>query len=149
TNETCNQNCAFCNARRPAEQRDFVAAAAVLGRIDAAMADGANEIVLTGGEPTMRRDLPALVAHAREHGATSVVLETNAALIDGDLAGALAHAGLTHARVHLPAWGDRLDRITRDPAGFAATRAAVVALHARGIALEASAPVVRSNAGEL
>jgi MoaA/NifB/PqqE/SkfB family radical SAM enzyme len=141
TNETCNQNCAFCNTRRPEESRDFVRARAVKRRIDDAKAE---TIVLTGGEPTMRRDLPELVAHARGR-ADRVVLETNAALVDDALAAALRSAGLDVARVHLPAWGDALDEITRDPGGFARTKRGLEALSSAGVRLQASAPVVAAN----
>jgi MoaA/NifB/PqqE/SkfB family radical SAM enzyme len=145
TNETCNQNCGFCKARRPAERAPFVAAAAVRARIEAAARGGARQVVLTGGEPTLRRDLPALVVHARAAGAGEVVLETNGALIDGARAAALARAGLGAARIHLPRWGEELDAITRDPGGFARTRAALRALAGAGVAVEVAVPVVRAN----
>src|SRR5262245_5219006 len=119
TNETCNQNCWFCNARRPAERAEFVAKPAVRQRIDAARAGGPREIVLTGGEPTLRSDLADLVRRAAAGGA-SVVLETNGALIDEARARALREAGLDTARVQLVAWGEHAaDAITRDPGGFA------------------------------
>src|SRR4051812_1271579 len=95
TNLTCNQNCVYCTKRRAAEDPEFVRPAAVRARIDAAARDGANELALTGGEPALRRDLPALVAHARARGIERVVLETNATLVDAALATALAAAGLT------------------------------------------------------
>lgn len=145
TNETCNQACRFCDARRPAEQPAFVRPAAVLARIDAALATGARELVLTGGEPTMRRDLAALVRHARARGAARVVLETNAALIGEPLARALADAGLTLARVHLPAPGDLADAITRDPGGAAATLAGLRALASAAVPLEVAIPLVRAT----
>ena len=95
TNETCNQACRFCDARRPRERASFAAASAVRGRIDA-VGEDAHELVLTGGEPTLRPDLPALVAQGRRRG-VRVVLETNAARIDLALARRLA-AGATRRR---------------------------------------------------
>src|SRR4051794_14301616 len=92
TNETCNENCWFCNARRPAEDSAFVAKPAVWRRIAEAQSSGARNIVLTGGEPTMRSDLADLVARAAAAGA-HVVLETNAVLIDDARARQLAAAG--------------------------------------------------------
>ncbi|MBX3274218.1 MAG: radical SAM protein [Sandaracinaceae bacterium] len=142
TNETCNQNCGFCDRRAPRERPRFVAPDAVRARIDAA---GARAIVLTGGEPTLRRDLEALIAHAKQT-ATRVELETNATLIDDARARALFTAGLDVARVHLVAWGDPADAITRDPGGFAAALAGARALAAAGVALEAATPIVRANA---
>lgn len=143
TNETCNQGCAFCDRRAPRERRAFIDPAAVRARIDEA-ANGAAVLVLTGGEPTMRRDLPALVAHAAARG-LAVELETNAALITPASAQALRRAGLGKARVHLPAWGDACDRVTRDPGGFAATCRGVEALLEAELPLEICAPVVAAN----
>ncbi|WP_179955484.1 radical SAM protein [Chondromyces crocatus] len=159
TNETCNHNCAFCHARRPAERPDVAAAGAVLARIDAAARGGARTLVLTGGEPALRRDLPALVTRARRALDASarpgdflpddpraqpaqVLLETNGALITPARADALRRAGLDVARVHLPRWGDALDTITRDDGGFARTLAGLHALAAAGVALEVSIPLV-------
>src|SRR5947207_8510917 len=123
TNETCNQNCWFCNARRPAERPEFIARGAVRGRIAAARAADAREIVLTGGEPAMRNDLVDLVQRAAE-GGRRVILETNGALIDAARARALAAAGLHTARVQLLAGeADAADAIARVPGAFAAALA--------------------------
>src|SRR5437868_5158480 len=117
TNETCNQNCWFCNARRPVEHPEFVARPAVRRRIEEARAAQPREIVLTGGEPTLRSDLADLVRRAAV-GGTRVVLETNGALIDEARGRELAAAGLYSGRVQLVAWGEAADAITRDPGGF-------------------------------
>ena len=147
TNETCNQNCAFCVTRRREERRDFVAPRAVRARID--QTGDADTLVLTGGEPTMRRDLTDLVRYAKGRGTRRVILETNAALIDGAGAQALADAGLDVARIHLATWGEALDAITRDPGGFTRALGGAAALAAAGVRIEATAPVVRSNRKEL
>ena len=144
TNETCTQNCSFCNTRRSVERRDFVASGAVRARIDAA-AEAAEIVVLTGGEPSMRRDLAELVRHATQAGATCH-LETNGTGITGDRASALAHAGLALARVHLPAWGELGELITRDEGSFARAIEAMRGLGSAGVAVEVSTPVVRRNA---
>src|SRR5437870_2561095 len=145
TNETCNQNCWFCNARRPTEQPEFVARPAVWRRIAEAQAGGAREIVLTGGEPTLRNDVADLVRRAARGGA-HVVLESNGALIDDGRAHQLAAAGLGTARVQLVAWGeDAADRITRLPGGFAAALRAIRFLAAAGVTVEVTAPVVPRN----
>lgn len=145
TNETCNQACSFCSARRPSERREFIVAPAVKQRIDMALAEGAREIILTGGEPTMRRDLADLVRHARARGASRVVLETNAALVTHESARSLAQAGLDAARVHMPAFGPDADAITRDEGGFVATLAGLRALVVAHVNLEISVPIVSTN----
>lgn len=145
TNETCNQACRFCSARRPSERREFIMATAVKKRIDTAIAEGAREIILTGGEPTMRRDLEDLVRYARAQGASRVVLETNAALITRDSARLLAEAGLNVARVHMPAFGADADTITQDEGGFVATLAGLRALVAAQVTIEIATPIVTTN----
>lgn len=145
TNETCNQNCWFCDARRPAEDPDFVARPAVRLRVAQARAGEAREIVLTGGEPMLRSDIADLVRRAAAGGAR-VVLETNAALVDSSRANELAAAGLGMARVQLVAWGaENADPITRDPGGFDAALRGIRALAAAGVGVEISTPLVRRN----
>ena len=145
TNETCNQNCWFCDARRPTEDPAFVSRRAVRERIAAAIAGGTAEIILTGGEPSMRSDIADLVRQAGSRGAR-VVLETNGALIDRARADDLAAAGLDVARVQLAAWGAaNADAITRDPGGFDAALEGIQALAAAGITVEVTTPVVRRN----
>ena len=146
TNETCNQNCWFCNARRPAEDPKFVSRAAVRQRIVDAQGTDTREIVLTGGEPTLRSDLADLVRRAAAAGSARVVLETNATRIDEGKARDLANAGLALARVQLVAWGaDAADAITREPGGFAAAMRGLRALADAGIAIEVTTPIVRRN----
>jgi MoaA/NifB/PqqE/SkfB family radical SAM enzyme len=149
TNVTCNQNCSYCSARRPAEDPAFVRAAAVRARIDDALRAGARELVLTGGEPTLRADLPALVAYARAAGAGSILLETNATLLDLARAAALRDAGVDLVRVNLTQGGEPLDRLTRDPGGYARTLAGVRAAIQAGLPVEIAAVVIRSTLGPL
>jgi molybdenum cofactor biosynthesis enzyme MoaA len=145
TNETCNQNCWFCNARQATERPAFVAKPAVWRRIAAAQSAGAREIVLTGGEPTLRSDVADLVRRAAAGGA-QVVLETNAALIDDGRARQLAAGGLGTARVQLVAWGgEAADGLTRVQGGFTAALRGIRALAAAGVTVEVTAPVVQRN----
>jgi molybdenum cofactor biosynthesis enzyme MoaA len=132
----CNQNCAFCTERAPVDEAFAVRAALENS--------GAEEILITGGEPTLRSDLPGIVAYAKR-GGKRVILETNGALLDEKRVALLRKSGLDGARLHVPAWGDACDEITRDPGGFARTRAAMDLIAAAGIALELAAPIVRDN----
>jgi len=145
TNETCDHRCGFCDARREHERASVAAHAAVVARIDAAV--GHDEIVLTGGEPTLRNDLPRLVARARVV-ATSVVLETNGARIDDALAVRLAHAGLATARLHVPAMREHA-AITGDAEGWSRLCRAATALARAGIRVEASIPIAVATLVEL
>lgn len=147
TNETCNHGCAFCHRRRPQERRDFIAPEALMARVrNTAEAD---VVVITGGEPTLRRDLHRIVRACRDVRAAPtsgrVELETNGALLTAERAAALVDAGLDLVRVHLPAWGDEADRLSRDPGGFEATLAGLHAAILAGLRIELSAPVLAVN----
>ncbi len=145
TNRRCNQACTFCLERSDAEDPSATGAHEIARRLREAAASGAEEICLTGGEPSLRRDLPLLVAGARKLGVKRVVLETNGALIDRERANALARAGLDKARVHLSGWGSSLDAVTRDPGGFEASSAGVLALLEAGIEVEIVSAITRST----
>ena len=136
TNLRCNQNCVYCNRRAQADDLPTIAPRALHALVLRALQEGAEEIRLTGGEPTLRRDLVDLVRFARQNGALRVGLETNATLIDLARAQALADAGLTSARVNLVGPDARVDAITRDDGGLARTIAGIRALLQAGIAVE-------------
>jgi molybdenum cofactor biosynthesis enzyme MoaA len=145
TNLVCNQNCRFCNSRSAADDRAFIQPAAVRQRIQAAVAGGARELILTGGEPTLRKDLPALVAFARAAGAGRITLETNGTVIDPAGAAVLREAGLTAARVNVCGLVDKGDLLTRDDGGAARTIAGARALLRAGIDVFLDAPVIAST----
>lgn len=149
TNLRCNQNCRVCVARRATDDLAWLRASAVEGRVAAAVAGGAREVVLSGGEPTLRRDLAALIARARGLGAETVALATNATLLDLERARALARAGLARAVVNLAGDGPWLDALTRDPGGHAATLRGIEALIGAGVTVDVEAVIVRSTAARL
>lgn len=141
----CNQHCTYCNARRPTDEPAWVRAEAVRARIADAVQAGAKEVVLTGGEPTLRRDFASLVTFAKGTGA-EVVLETNATGVDAASARAWADQGLSRALVNLAGDGPWLDDVTRDPGGFARTCSGIDALLEAGVQVDVQAALVRSTA---
>ncbi len=145
TNETCNFRCSFCVARRDAERAVIAGARSIRRRIDEAHAAGVRVLVLTGGEPTLRRDLLVIVRYAAR-GGTRVVLETNGARISLAFAAELAQAGVVTARVHAPVWGDALDEIAGVPGASIDMRSGIDALARAGIAIELSVPLSAATA---
>lgn len=142
-NETCNQRCTFCTARRDVETPALVRNAPQ--RIETA-AGGAKRLVLTGGEPSLRRDLERLIAFARARGShdTQIWLETNATLLDRARLQRLADAGLDGLRVHMPGVASYAE-ITGDDQGRPVALAAMREAADIGLALEVSVPLVAAN----
>ena len=140
TNLRCNQHCLYCDRRAAEDDLAAIQPRAIRAAINRALAGGVTDIILTGGEPTLRGDLAELVAHARAAGAQRVFLQTNATQLD---ARALAQAGLAAVWVNLSGWGDALDDVTRDPGGFRRTLGGIEAALAAGLRVRIESAVVR------
>jgi organic radical activating enzyme len=64
--------------------------------LDKAYQVGIPHAVFTGGEPTLRDDLPALIQHAEDLGMVSGLLSDGLRLADGDYLNQLLQTGLDH-----------------------------------------------------
>ncbi len=94
----CNNDCAHCyNARaRSFPELDTDQWKRVLDKV---WELGIPHVVFTGGEPTLRNDLPELIAHAEQNGQITG-LNTNARrLSDARFLESLVQAGLDHVQV--------------------------------------------------
>lgn len=69
--------------------------------LDIAWAAGIPHIIFTGGEPTLRDDLPELIAHAENNGQVCGLLTDGSRLADGQYLDQLLKAGLDHLLVTL------------------------------------------------
>lgn len=142
----CNGRCRFCSARGILP--DLVVDARRVGeRLHGMRRAGRSEVAFTGGEPTLREDLPALVARAREEGFTSICLQTNAMLLDdGPLVERLVQAGLTSVFVPLlsneAATHDVLMGVT---GAFARTVAGIDRCRAEGLHVSFNTVITRVN----
>ncbi len=77
----CNLRCAYCEdfgAHRNAEYRGHTLPCGDMKRLIDILADECDLLYVTGGEPTMRPDLPELLAHARSRGLRHLAMNTNA-----------------------------------------------------------------------
>lgn len=64
--------------------------------LDKAWLHGIPHVTFTGGEPTLRDDLPELIAHAEKNGQVSGLLTDGLKLADKDYLNALLQTGLDH-----------------------------------------------------
>ena len=89
----CNLRCRFCFADGAAPEPTL---AELKAAVDEILRHGRPLIQLSGGEPTLRDDLPELVRHAKTAGASTVQINTNGLRLaaDAGYASALQEAGL-------------------------------------------------------
>ncbi len=95
--EDCNLSCSFCFASSGpgGKQKDFDDVVDLLETVKAE--GGTRPVQFSGGEPTVRDDLPELVAHTREMGFEHVQVNTNGLVLaqEPDYAQRLVDAGVT------------------------------------------------------
>jgi radical SAM protein with 4Fe4S-binding SPASM domain len=96
----CNNDCAHCYNARP---RDFGELDTNYWKaiIDCAWQAGIPHIVFTGGEPTLRHDLPELVAYAEGKGQITGLNTNGRRLSDPAYVQGLVEAGLDHVQITL------------------------------------------------
>ena len=94
----CNLACAMCEWRRDVPTP--LTTDLVMRTLDKLAALGCRKVHFSGGEPTLRPDLPDLIAHAR-HLKLRVTLTTNGTLLTRDLARQLVKAGLNSVCVSI------------------------------------------------
>jgi radical SAM protein with 4Fe4S-binding SPASM domain len=133
----CQNRCFFCYASSPERGRDVpeMTTAQVCQIIDAIM-DQAHvpTVSFTGGEPTLREDLPALIAHARQRGLRTNLITNGIACAAPGYVGQLADAGLHSAQVSLEAGCAALhDEVVGHAGAFERSVAGVRNLRAAGI----------------
>ncbi len=100
--ERCNLKCAYCRAAEGECPKDKELTAEDFLRIVRCMASlGFKKVRLTGGEPTVRKDLVEIVRGiAATEGITEIAMTTNAQLLE-KLAQPLKEAGLTRVNVSI------------------------------------------------
>jgi 12,18-didecarboxysiroheme deacetylase len=97
----CNLKCVHCYAQaKDIEFENELSTDEGKALIDDLANFGSPVILFSGGEPTLRKDLPELAAYAREKGMRAVI-STNGTLIDRDLAKKLKAVGLSYVGVSL------------------------------------------------
>jgi len=96
----CNNNCSHCyNAR--SRQYPELSTAEWKRVIDLLWQLGIPHIVFTGGEPTLRDDLPELIAHAEGLGQITGINTNGRRLKDPAFLQSLVQAGLDHIQITL------------------------------------------------
>jgi radical SAM protein with 4Fe4S-binding SPASM domain len=117
----CNNDCAHCY-NVEGRQMDELSTAEWIHILDRAWELGVPHIIFTGGEPTLRDDLPELIAHAERNGQITG-LNTNARrLTDAQYVEKLAQAGLDHVQITLESSEAEIhDQMVRTKGAFTQT----------------------------
>ena len=99
--QRCNLKCAHCYAQAVTDKGvDPINTEKAKAMIEDLAAYGAPVMLFSGGEPTIREDMPELAKYATDHGMRAVI-STNGTLIDRRMAKLLKEVGLSYVGVSL------------------------------------------------
>ena len=149
----CNNKCTFCYASAP-ERGPIVGEMTTdeVKRIIDKIVDQAKvpTISFTGGEPTLRRDLPDLIEYARSRQMRANLITNGIRSADAEFVARLKDAGLNSAQVSLEAAdADVHNQIVGNPRAFEKTVQAVKNLKAAGIHTHTNTTINRYNRNHL
>jgi radical SAM protein with 4Fe4S-binding SPASM domain len=108
----CNNKCLHCYAGGPRETKELTTEEwhKVMHKL---LKLGIPHVVFTGGEPTLRDDLPKLVAYTQEIGLVSGLVTNGRRLRDESYFNSLVDAGLDHVQVTVESHDPKVhDKIT-------------------------------------
>jgi radical SAM protein with 4Fe4S-binding SPASM domain len=94
----CNNDCAHCYNARSREYPELTTKE-WLWILDLLWEIGIPHIVFTGGEPTLRSDLPELISHAEKNGQITGINTNGRHLSDRKYVDTLVEAGLDHIQI--------------------------------------------------
>jgi pyrroloquinoline quinone biosynthesis protein E len=146
----CPLQCPYCSNPIELERAGVELDTATWCRVlEEAAALGVLQVHFSGGEPTARRDLAALVRRASEVGLYSNLI-TAGVLLDRAKLAELVGAGLEHVQLSVQdAEPANADRIAGFAGGHAAKRAAAALVREAGLPLTINAVVHRQNLARL
>lgn len=145
----CNNACIFCHASDEPSALELETSQ-VLSRISEAQAMGATGILLSGGEPTIRKDLTQLAEACQQSGLEFGLITNGRMLSYRPLLKRLLRRGLRY--VYMSLHGPEMvhDAITRAPGSFAQAWDAIRLLaRIDGLQLTVNMVMVRQNLGYL
>ncbi|MGP8330024.1 MAG: 12,18-didecarboxysiroheme deacetylase [Methanosarcinaceae archaeon] len=114
----CNLRCVHCYAHsKDIEYEDELTTKQGMELIDDLAEFGSPVILFSGGEPTMRKDLPELAEYAKSRGIRAVI-STNGTLIDEKMAKVLKKIGLSYVGISLDGVRETNDKFRGVPGAF-------------------------------
>ncbi len=149
----CNNRCTFCYANAPERGRQVpeMTTDEVKIIIDR-LADEAHcpTVSFTGGEPTLRSDLPELIAYAANKGLRVNLITNGIRCADRDYVTTLAQSGLASAQVSLEGGSAQIhDSITQHPGSWERSVAGIRNLREAGIHTHTNTTICGGNRDHL
>lgn len=140
----CNLRCVHCYIS-PNNHTNEISKRDVYIFLDQLEAMGTMEVIFTGGEALLHRDIIEILSYARQKD-FSVTLLTNGVLIDKELAISLEKLNLALVQISLYSMSPSVhDKITGLSGSWGKTKKAINTLIQYGVKVEIACPVIKEN----
>lgn len=108
----CNFRCLYCNPDADRQNGSIISDAEVKNILRVGRKKGISKVHYSGGEPTIREELPDIMKYAKELGYTEQVMTTNAALLEKNF-DKFIEAGLSRITISIDSLKkDRFNKFT-------------------------------------
>lgn len=142
----CNNRCRFCVQGDKRDECDDKSTAELKRILDEGRSE-VDEVVFTGGEITLRKDLPELVAHAKGLGFRLIQLQTNGRVLASERAlGELVEAGANEIAPAIHGPNEEIhDALTQAKRSFRQTVKGVMNAKKLGVPVVINSVITRAN----
>lgn len=145
----CNNECAHCYNARP-RAGDELSTGQWKSILDHLWKIGIPHVVFTGGEPTLRPDLPELVSHAERNGQITGINTNGRRLKHMPYLQSLVDAGLDHVQITLESHNPQIhDHMTAAAGAWQDTVQGITNVLKTRLYLMTNTTLLRDNAPEL
>lgn len=144
----CNNNCVFCHGRTGGEPY-VLETEEVKNKISLADKAGVGMVVFSGGEPTMRKDLPELMAEVMAYGMDSGLITNGRMFYYKKFVDQIMDAGLKYALISLHGSKAEIHNRMTGAISFDQTIKGLKNISERGINLVVNTVLTRHNAADL
>jgi len=150
TTGACNLSCVHCRASavsKPAP--DELTTREVKGLIDDMAGFSDPVLILTGGEPLLRKDIYEVASYASKR-LSRVVLSTNGTLLTPEIASRLKEAGVSRVSISLDGASAKThDEFRQVKGAFEGSLRGIEALKEAGLEFQINSTITRQNVGEI
>jgi radical SAM protein with 4Fe4S-binding SPASM domain len=144
----CNFRCIHCYCVNEPPRREL-SLDETLGLVDQMVEEGCLWLLLTGGEPFLRRDFPDIYSYCRQKGLITTVF-TNGSLVTDRIAGALSDLKPFVVEVTLYGFSPETYRaVTGRAEHFGEVLRGIDLLQKRGVSLKLKSMILRQNIHDL
>ena len=140
----CDLNCGHCYAGGPRETKEMDADS-WKKVIDKLFETGIPHLCFTGGEATLRQDLPELVAHAEDLGLVTGLLTNGCALADAAYVKTLLASGLDHCQITIESHDPAIHNAMTGGKNFERTVSGIKNAVAAGLYTVTNTTITRKN----